>query len=454
MPSGTEAKFKHFFAMQLQTSKLLITGLASFALVMTGHIHLAWIVFTVSLLDLWSRLAWMTSATAAVSAIVVLLLALVLPFLPLAWVPATPIVRPPVLAIDKARHWMTSLIVALGITWAVFGDIGRYEGWPFCVAVAVAMHWLGDKALALRQYLADFIIANLLLPAMTLSTSTIPLSNGRKAKAPDLIRDIRNTAFNHASPSPGHRHPPQAQWHNVTMLVSDGASIDGAYWLHPGQETRPFAQQTWTLWFLANGEVYELNMPEYLHMATTLGTNLFLFNYRGVSQSRGKMVRCSDLVLDGLAALQYLTTSLQAQPDHILFFGRSLGGAVATLVRAQHPGPIVNDRSFSSLTCAAQSVVSLVCKSMLKQRVWLPLVVVRAIAAALVVLDLDVTEAWAGLSSPKLLVFHRKDEMIDYEHASLHKALLQSKAASPGDAIELEGLEDNSDHHNNQISVC
>jgi hypothetical protein len=53
--------------------------------------------------------------------------------------------------------------------------------------------------------------------------------------------------------------------------------------------------------------------------------------------------------------LAYLEEHLSAPPGNVLLLGRSIGGAVAALARASHSphGPLVSDRSFSSLGDAA-----------------------------------------------------------------------------------------------------
>eukprot|EP00042_Codosiga_hollandica_P053881 m.716161 g.716161 ORF g.716161 m.716161 type:complete len:81 (-) comp58794_c1_seq5:754-996(-) len=62
---------------------------------------------------------------------------------------------------------------------------------------------------------------------------------------------------------------------------------------------------------------------------------MLLFNFRGVARSRGTLARASDLVLDTQIAYNFLTSSLGARDENILFFGHSIGGAAATAFRAR-----------------------------------------------------------------------------------------------------------------------
>ena len=446
-----------FSAVAQQTTKALLAAAAIAALVLTGHVYAAGAVLLIAALDLHLMLAWLLAAVTVLGAALLLLLAFV-PFLPLQWLPAPRMSRAPLSAIDKARYWAVALIGAVLLVWFVLPVAPFFAQLVFGALSLVLMRWLVTQSLAVREYAMKFVVSSMLLPAITVATSAIPLTNGRKAKAPDLLRELRAAAFALAPRQHHHgqKHAAGALWTNATIPGDGDVSIDAALWRHPAQQDRAPASQLWLLWFPANGEVYELCLPEYHDLAATLGVNIMVFNYRGVSQSRGALQQSGDLVTDGRLVLGYMMASLGAAPEHVLFFGRSLGGAVSALVRAEQPGPIVNDRSFRSLPCAAQSVVSLMLKHFTKNRIWLPLVLVRGIASAIVSIDeLDVTHTWAKLTAPKLLIFHRKDEMIDYDHASLHQALQHSFPSQMGDAIELDGDDEpGADHHNNPLAVC
>lgn len=44
------------------------------------------------------------------------------------------------------------------------------------------------------------------------------------------------------------------------------------------------------MWFHGNGELYETMLPAHESFANSLGMNIFVFNYRGVSHSEGILV--------------------------------------------------------------------------------------------------------------------------------------------------------------------
>jgi fermentation-respiration switch protein FrsA (DUF1100 family) len=66
------------------------------------------------------------------------------------------------------------------------------------------------------------------------------------------------------------------------------------------------------------------------------GLNVLLFDYRGFGGSTGSPTE-SGLMADGRAALAYLMTRRDVDPLRLVFFGDSLGTAVATALAAAHP---------------------------------------------------------------------------------------------------------------------
>jgi pimeloyl-ACP methyl ester carboxylesterase len=89
-----------------------------------------------------------------------------------------------------------------------------------------------------------------------------------------------------------------------------------------------------------------------------LQANILAFDYRGVGQSEGTATSARDLEQDTLAAYTYLTTVENAKNSQIVIHGWSLGGGAAAAVRAKFPGPLVSDRSFSSLGSVAKSLLN------------------------------------------------------------------------------------------------
>jgi pimeloyl-ACP methyl ester carboxylesterase len=118
------------------------------------------------------------------------------------------------------------------------------------------------------------------------------------------------------------------------------------------------AEQRWLIWCLGNGEVYEFGLAERQSVATAVGCNLLVFNYRGCGFSVGPVYCAEDLVDDCAACVRHLRSSF-GTPDHrIMLFGHSIGGAVAALTKRHHApnAPLVVERSFRDFPSAACGV--------------------------------------------------------------------------------------------------
>ena len=369
------------------------------------------------------------------------------------------------LAYLAASYWLVHAMLIIRVLWFV--------------AVAVAGLWISRKALAAREFIRSKVISTLLLPAVEIVNTPVMTSTGRKVKAMVAITEIRRAVFvNQAALSEmagsesdltSHtpsvnllvgesKPPPNASssrrlqrdvWFNVLLSGDDGVAIDAAFWLNPMQQAVP-ARQAWILFFLANAAVYEFGFEEYAALGNEIGANVFVFNYRGVSHSRGTIIKCSDLVDDGLLCLNYLTTHLGAKHENILFFGRSIGGGVAAVLRARHSpsGPILSDRSFSSIGDAATSVVKLAMTSFLDVKFGLPKFIVQGIGSAIVKFDLDAVTEWPLITGLKLILYHTDDAIINYDIASLHKALETKYGSGYGESIRLETTKQIQDAHN------
>ena len=113
----------------------------------------------------------------------------------------------------------------------------------------------------------------------------------------------------------------------VYFPTADGLTLHG--WFVPGER-----ELTW-LWFHGNaGNIsYRLDNIRLLHHR--LGLNIFIFGYRGYGLSQGKPTE-EGTYIDAEAALAYLHSRRDVSPDKILFFGRSLGSAIAVDLATKH----------------------------------------------------------------------------------------------------------------------
>jgi len=79
-----------------------------------------------------------------------------------------------------------------------------------------------------------------------------------------------------------------------------------------------------------------------------LGLDVFIFDYRGYGRSKGKPSE-KGAYLDADAAWRYVTETRSIDPGRVVFFGRSLGGAVAAHLASERPvGALIVESTFSS----------------------------------------------------------------------------------------------------------
>ena len=114
-------------------------------------------------------------------------------------------------------------------------------------------------------------------------------------------------------------------YEDVTLNTADNVQLHG--WYIPQQQSEQVL-----LFFHGNaGNIsHRRDSIELFHR---LGLNVFIIDYRGYGKSRGKPDE-QGLYRDAAAAWDYLTEEKGIASDHILIFGRSLGGAVAARLAA------------------------------------------------------------------------------------------------------------------------
>ena len=137
---------------------------------------------------------------------------------------------------------------------------------------------------------------------------------------------------------------------DVRFPASDGVMLHG--WLVPA----PGARVT-LVWFHGNAG----NIGDRVHniglLHRVLGANVFIFDYRGYGQSQGSLADLSEEATyrDGKGALAYLRARPDVSATRLVYFGRSLGAAVAVeLARAQPPAGLILETAFTTLEDVAR----------------------------------------------------------------------------------------------------
>jgi fermentation-respiration switch protein FrsA (DUF1100 family) len=115
---------------------------------------------------------------------------------------------------------------------------------------------------------------------------------------------------------------------DVYFTASDGVRLHG--WFVPGD-----SDATW-LWCHGNaGNIsYRLDNLRLLH--DELRVSVFIFDYRGYGRSQGSPSE-QGTYRDAEAALAYVLSRPDVDPERIVYFGRSLGAAVAVELATRRP---------------------------------------------------------------------------------------------------------------------
>jgi len=128
---------------------------------------------------------------------------------------------------------------------------------------------------------------------------------------------------------------------DVAFSASDGARLHG--WFVPGE-----SDVTW-LWFHGNAGNISHRLDNLKIIHDELGVNVFIFDYRGYGLSQGKPTE-QGTYQDGEAALAYLRSRRDVNQEKVIYFGRSLGAAVAVEMATRHrPYALVLESPFTSI---------------------------------------------------------------------------------------------------------
>ena len=139
-------------------------------------------------------------------------------------------------------------------------------------------------------------------------------------------------------------------YEDVWFPASDGVTLHG--WLIPAAGAR-----ITLLWFHGNAGNIGDRVQNIGFLHRVLGANVFIFDYRGYGRSEGSRSDLSEEATyqDGRGAI----ASVQARPElsrtPLVYFGRSLGAAVAVeLAGAAPPAGLILETAFTTLKDVAR----------------------------------------------------------------------------------------------------
>jgi hypothetical protein len=180
------------------------------------------------------------------------------------------------------------------------------------------------------------------------------------------------------------------EFETVGLATEDGESLAG--WFVPAPDPRGTV-----LYFHGNGGNIG-HRVEIIRDFHELGFNVLIFDYRGYGESSGSPGE-EGTYRDAMAAWRFLTETRRMPPQSIVFFGESLGGAVAAwLAERQLPGALVLYATFTSVPDMARKLYPI-----------LPV-------SILVRMGYDTRATLARVSCPVLIMHSSEDEIVPYAH--------------------------------------
>ena len=140
-----------------------------------------------------------------------------------------------------------------------------------------------------------------------------------------------------------HRTPGDVglRYEDVFFTTSDGVRLHG--WFIPSDG------DTTLVWLHGNAGNISHRVDNLLMVNRMLGVNVLIVDYRGYGRSEGAPSE-KGLYRDAEAALAYLSSRPQTADDRLVFFGRSLGAAVAVeLATRVEPHALILESPFTSV---------------------------------------------------------------------------------------------------------
>lgn len=151
--------------------------------------------------------------------------------------------------------------------------------------------------------------------------------------------------------------------------------------------------------------------------------SVLAYDYQGYGRSEGNP-SIENILADGLSVYDYLTKQRNVEPEKIIVYGESLGGAVTSHIATNRKvGAIILQSAFSSLPHIAKARMPLM----------------RAYPSWLFPNKLDNGAMLAGEHAPLLIVHGKADSIIPFGEAEL----LASMASQPSTRVGIEGANHN-----------
>jgi len=206
---------------------------------------------------------------------------------------------------------------------------------------------------------------------------------------------------------------------DVYFTTADGVRLNGWFVPHPQATTT-------LLWFHGNAGNISHRLENIRLLHDKVGINVFIFDYRGYGRSEGRVSE-EGTYKDGEAALKFLRGKQGMDSGQIIFFGRSLGAAVAAELAGRADClALILETPFASIPEMARVAFP-----------WLPI-------GHLLRTRYDVIEKVKMVKAPVLVIHGDQDEVVPYEQGRQ----VFAAAPEPKEFYTIRGA-----HHNDTFIV-
>ncbi len=198
-------------------------------------------------------------------------------------------------------------------------------------------------------------------------------------------------------------------WEEIEISTEDGLRLHG--WHIPAERSRG------TLLFFHGNAGNISHRLESIRIFHDLRLDVVIFDYRGYGRSEGRPAEAG-LHRDAEAAARWVRDVLGADPARTVYFGRSLGGALAaSAARHQPPAALILESTFTSAREMAADLY--------------PIYPTRWLTR----LEYTTADYLERVGRPVLVVHSPEDEIIPFHHA---KALLE-RIGERGELLRIRG---------------
>ena len=212
------------------------------------------------------------------------------------------------------------------------------------------------------------------------------------------------------------------EYDDVIFRTEDGLNLHG--WFVPGKKSSPDEDLHTLLWFHGNAGNINHRLGNIKMLHERVPVNVFIIDYRQYGRSEGKISE-KGTYIDARAALAYLHSRKEINREKIIFFGRSLGSAVAVeLALNEKCRALILETPFTSILEMGKKLYPFLPVSLLLKTKYDSLAKIRNIKVPILVMHGD------------------KDDLVPFEHGKR----LYDMANEPKEFYTIPGAGHNDTH--------